>query len=156
MNNTVKGIRATFRSILYESHKYDLGCPKEENCSLFKNFGGLKACEGCPKHLKVNAPELDPSLMLRVRYILHLENLVNVGCKFSPNDLSPKTWDHMIVLAQERNWIREKVNEQRRATDKPHPNVDRDAEQRIEDQRKSLGVPSPGQSIFPAPLRKSR
>lgn len=83
--------------------------------------------------------------MPRVRHIVRLESMVNVGCKFGPNDLKPDQWRDLIVLAQERNWIDEKVQEHREKAREEQAKIDK----AMAEARKASGVPSPGQSLFP-------
>jgi hypothetical protein len=141
------------RAVLYERHKYDLDCPTEEKCHLFANHGGYKACSGCPKELKVKPPELDERYLPRVKYLARIDNMISIGCKFGPNDLPPEVWDQLILLAQERSWIREKVDKQKNKRD-PNSGLSKEGKAALEKQRKELGVPAPGQSIFPLRVKR--
>lgn len=141
-------LRGTIRSFLYERHKYDLGCPTEVKCHLYQNSGGEKACELCPKHLKIIEPGRDPNYLSRVRFITRVEAMIAVGCKFGPSDLDPETWDHLIVLHTERNWILKKLEDQRKEARDPHPWLGEEGKKALEQHRNEKGIPGPGQSLF--------
>jgi|PlaIllAssembly_1097288.scaffolds.fasta_scaffold19329_4 hypothetical protein len=120
------------RSALYLTKRDSFGCEKPD-------------CE-CPKHLRIDGlGEPDTTLTPRVRHIVRLESMVNVGCKFGPNDLKPDQWRDLIVLAQERNWIDERVQEHREKAREEQAQIDK----AMAEARKASGVPSPGQSLFP-------
>lgn len=144
-------LSGSIRALLVEQHKYDLGCPTEQKCSLYKNHGQEKACEGCPKKLKISAPELDIDVLPRIKYLLRIEGMVNVGCNFGPDDLSPETWDELIVLHRERNKVRDQIAEQRKRANEEHPNLGPEAQKLIAEQRRELGIPPPGVPILPKP-----
>jgi hypothetical protein len=81
--------------------------------------------------------------------IARVESMINVGCKFGPNDLAPDAWDHLILLAQERQWIRKKVDDQKKKTKAgPEAGLTTEGKAAIQKQRRELGIPPPGQSIF--------
>lgn len=108
----------------------------------------------CPKHLKVTPPDAEEMYLPRTSYIIRVENMINVGCKFGPDDLQPEAWDHLIIFAQEKAWITRKVDDQRREKDSPHPGLSAEAVKEIEKIRKEEGIPAPGHSIFPAVVVK--
>lgn len=66
--------------------------------------------------------------------------MINVGCKFGPNDLPAHVWDELIAMALERAFV-DKLVERRR--DKRHRE-----ESAINKARQQTGVPAPGQTIF--------
>jgi hypothetical protein len=92
---------------------------------------------------------MDANYIPRIRYITRLEGMVSAGCKFSPNDLDPETWDHLLVLLSERNWMREKVDKQWKTSRDPHPYLSEEGKKALELHRKEQGIPPPGQSLFP-------
>lgn len=148
------GLRATIRVTLYEVYKHELGCPKSGECKVLSSFGKKEPCgpdKGCENYFNLSLPPLDDSYLRRMKHLIRLESMINVGCKFGPNDLLPDDWDGLIVLAQERQWMHTKLDEARDKRDKKgkdHP-VDSEAQKKIDEQRKELGIPAPGQSIFP-------
>lgn len=71
--------------------------------------------------------------------------MVNVGCKFGPNDLRPEQWRDLITLAQERHWMDDKVQEHREVARKEQEKIDK----AMAEARKLSGAPPPGQSLFP-------
>lgn len=77
--------------------------------------------------------------------------MVNVGCKFLMNDLTPQEWDELITLAIERQWMDERVRKQQEDRQQEIQSVDKIADEG----RRELGIPPPGGSIFPrsAPIR---
>lgn len=143
----VFGLRAAFRSVLCENHKLDLGCPTEQKCHLFKNNGGLKACAGCPKHFKYTELPFESAYAPRIKFISRIESMINVGCKFGPNDLAPEIWTELIVLAQERSWVQGEIDRQRREN-KEAVQVDPLAQKELDKVRREQGIPPVGQSIF--------
>jgi len=140
------GLRAAIRAVLLESHKLDLGCPTEEKCQLIV-LQGLTACGGCSKYVDIPIPEFDTLLITRLKLVVRWESLVNVGCKFGPNDLSPRQWNDLIMLAQERQYVDEQI---RRLRDggKGSSKLPGDATVRLVEGRKKAGIPGPGQSLF--------
>ena len=38
-----------------------------------------------------------------IRHLLHLQNLIQAGCRFGPNDLSPEEWDGLVALRHAQN-----------------------------------------------------
>lgn len=144
------GLRGAIRASLYLLHRRDLGCPTEESCDLFKTGGGFAACEGCPKWLNVpgippDGPQIDSLCSARLAHLVRLESMVNVGCKFAPDDLSPQEWDELIVLSQERNWMSEHIRKRKDGEKQQQ----REVQKTVEAVRKDAGVPPPGGSLFP-------
>lgn len=85
-------------------------------------------------------PPLDPELIPRLRYLAWVESMINVGCHFGPGDLEAATWDQLIALALERQFVealladrRESKGQQDAATDKA---------------RAEVGIPKPGGTLF--------
>jgi hypothetical protein len=67
--------------------------------------------------------------------------MINVGCKYGPNDLEPSTWDHLIVLASERAFVDRILDRRRDRNKRDEAGVNR--------ARQQGGLPLPGQTIFP-------
>lgn len=78
-------------------------------------------------------------------HLVRLESMVTVGCKFAPGDLTPREWDELIVLSQERQMMSERVRKQKEAPERR----DSQARKKTEEARKAAGVPPPGSSLFP-------
>jgi hypothetical protein len=72
--------------------------------------------------------------------------MINVGCKFGPDDLSPDTWDGLILIARERQKISNKIDDARRR--KEPEQLPKEAQKKVDTLRKETGIPPPGQSIF--------
>ncbi len=73
---------------------------------------------------------------------------MNIGCHFAPNDLPPRTWSELVMLALERQRMDEllrKGREKQSAKDRPPP----EAEKAFRESRKQLGLPEGGTSLFP-------
>jgi len=139
------------RRALYQSRKHDLGCPKSGVCTLFTQLGETRPCaadNGCKSFV---GPAEDPpaaSAMVRLSFLTRLSSMVNVGCKFAPNDLDPRTWSELIMVALERQRIDDiirKGQDRKRDKDKPPP----EAEKALRESRKALGLPEGGTSLFP-------
>lgn len=107
--------------------------------------------DGCANFFDVAVPPLDAAFGVRLAFLTRLENYKEVGCRFSMEDLDPTTWDELIVLAQERQYMDGVIDKARRRKDHPeeHTTVSPSAQQAINDARKLLGVSPPGQSLFP-------
>ena len=86
-------------------------------------------------------PEYDPEMMVRVALLFRLEALINVGCKYGPNDLEPSTWDHLLILASERAFV-DKVVDARR-------DKGRRSDAGMARARQVTNTPAPGSTIFP-------
>ena len=137
------------RRALYQSRKYDLGCPKTGQCSVFQRLGGEKDCgpdNGC-QHFLSPAEEIPATWAIRrLVFLTRLESMVNVGCKFAPNDLDPRTWSELVMLALERQRMEDLLRKGRDTKrDKPSP----EAEAAFRASRKELGMPEGGGSLFP-------
>jgi hypothetical protein len=78
---------------------------------------------------------------VRVRYLVRLESMVNVGCKFGPNDLPADVWDQLVTLAMERAFVDRLV--QKRHDRQGHEN------RAMGKARATTGVPPPGGTLFP-------
>lgn len=91
-----------------------------------------------------SSPEIDPEIATRVSFIFRLESLVNVGCHFLSNDLTPETWDQLITVALERQFIEEKKREK----DK-EDNLSPSEARAREEIRQRDKIPPKGQSLFP-------
>lgn len=78
--------------------------------------------------------------MLRVRWLIRLESLINVGCKFGPNDLDPDTWDELIAMALERQFVDRLVAVRREKN--------QHQESKLRETRQATGVPQPGGTLF--------
>lgn len=106
-------MRGALRAALFAAHRYDAGCPKTGLCSLHSVFGKEVPCApgACTKFVGPRL-ERDPEAVesARVRHLVHIESMVNVGCKFGPNDLDPATWEELIWLAMERGRMDRLVN----------------------------------------------
>lgn len=130
------GFRAQARSALYYAYKDSFGCTCDS--------------EACPKHLRLEGIEPpDPDSYRRVRHIVQLESMVNVGCKFQVGDLSPAQWSNLIDLAKERAWMDDHV----RGVQEKVRELDRALNKAITDVRSEVGIPPPGQSIFKTSAR---
>lgn len=88
---------------------------------------------------------LDPVVMTRLRHLIRLESMVHVGCRFLPDDLTPREWDELITLAQERQWVDEQIRKQQ---DRQH-HAEHSVESSLDAGRKELGIPPVGGSLFP-------
>ena len=56
-----------------------------------------------PKDLK--PPEHDTALFVRVRYLIWVESMINIGCHFGPDDLPMDVWDQLLALHYERAFV---------------------------------------------------
>ena len=85
-------------------------------------------------------PAYDPDLLPRLHYLMWVESMVNVGCHFGPNDLEASTWDQLIALAVERQFV-EKILSDRR---------DKRGQQDVaaDKARQQTGIPKPGATLF--------
>jgi len=77
--------------------------------------------------------------------------MINVGCKFGPNDLSAETWRELVWFEQEKQWLDDKLSKHRETLAKKTVAE----KQAIDRQRQELGISPPGQSLFP-PAPKGR
>lgn len=81
-----------------------------------------------------------------IQHLIRLESLINVGCHFGPDDLSPETWDGLIAMALERQFIDRLVEKRREQRKKFEDGLDK--------ARAATGVPPPGQSLFSGKKRR--
>lgn len=86
-------------------------------------------------------PEYDSAWMYRVRYLIWVESLVNVGCKFRPDDLAPDVWDQLMALSMERSFLDRLIEERREKQHKEDVAINK--------ARAATGHPPPGGTIFP-------
>ena len=85
-------------------------------------------------------PKHNRRLMARIQFLLRIESLINVGCKFQPDDLPMHVWDELIAMALERQFV-DRIVDKRRSR---HRQQDRALQQA----RKQTGLPPPGGTIF--------
>lgn len=141
-------MRRAIRGALYQTHRHDLGCPQSNLCAVFTALNQERPCgpdNGCAHFLKPEEPYPEPDTAPRVSFLVKTEAMVNVGCKFGPNDLSYRVWEELIILAQERSRMENAVREQRESA----AHVDREAQQKADEARRADKIPAPGISIFP-------
>jgi len=158
-DTAVEGLRKHIRCALYHGHKYDLGCPKTGLCTLFKILGTEKPCSpdnGCHSFVGPVEEQPDQMAVKRLRFLLRIQSMVNVGCTFGPNDLDPRTWSELIMLALEQQRMQDLLREGRdRKNAEKRPALSAPEEQAaLRTNRKELGVPEGGR-LFPAtqPMR---
>jgi hypothetical protein len=138
------------RAALYQSRKTELGCPEDGVCALHRKFGREVSCgpDGCDNFFAVAVPSLDAKFGIRLAFLRRIENYKEVGIRFSMEDFDASTCDELIVLAQERQYMDGVIDKARRRRDHPERTHAPDVEQKIEQARRELGVPPPGQSLF--------
>jgi hypothetical protein len=129
------GVRLAIRSTLLRSHADEFGCETAE-------------C-GCSKHLRIDLREPHMLGYRRVRFIVRIESMVNVGCKFGPNDLAPEVWEDLIIMGQERQYMDRLVALFREQLTKDT----QDEERALSELRKEQGLPGKGGSLFSGPAR---
>jgi hypothetical protein len=78
--------------------------------------------------------------MGRIQFLLRIESLINVGCKYQPDDLPPRVWDELIAMALERQFVDRLVDQRR--------NKNRQQDRAINQARKQTGLPPPGGTLF--------
>lgn len=138
-------MRRILRSALFHARKYDLGCPTEAKCAFFRDQQE-RACEGCPKRLTPVEPLPPPVAGARLRYLTQIESMVAVGCKFGPDDLTPRTWQELIWLRLERDRMDDLI---RGAKDRePAAALPAEQQTRQNEIRRIDNIPPPGQSLF--------
>jgi hypothetical protein len=113
----VTGFRASIRAWLLECRAKELGNPPVEP----------------PAHNRLG--------MARIQFLVRVESLINVGCKYGPNDLPARVWDELVTMALERQFV-DRVIDQRRARNQRQ-------EQAMGKARQQTGLPNPGGTIFP-------
>lgn len=119
-------------------------------CELHSKFGKEVPCGAeahCPNHIPVNVGEPDALVAHRTEFLTRLLNMKYLGCRFSIDDLDWGTWNELMVLEQERQWMDSQVDKARRAKDGKSAETPQ-AQKQVADMRKSLGVPPPGGSLF--------
>jgi hypothetical protein len=138
------------RAALYQSRRTELGCPDDGICTLHLKHGKEVQCgpDGCSNYFAVKVPPLDVKFGIRLAFLRRIENYKEVGVRFSMEDFDASTWDELIVLAQERQYMDGVIDKARRRRDRPDEQVAPDVEKQIEQARRELGVPPPGQSLF--------
>ena len=147
MTDRPRGLRGAIRSALYQTKKHDLGCPASGECAERSTAGQVVACGsdlGCPRFLLPVEPQVDPRWLPRINLLVRIEGWINVGMKAAPNDLPPRIWDELTILAQERQRMDERVREQRDRI--RHKQADEDKKLRAARQLDHL--PPPGGTIF--------
>ncbi len=118
------------RAWLYQGRKHSFGCdgPTANKPATDGKPAVIVCPPGCRKHLDIpELEEADGTHLPRLRMLSRLEAMVNVGCRFSPNDLAIDVWRDLILLAQERQWIDEVVREKGEAVAKEQAQRDKDA-----------------------------
>jgi hypothetical protein len=85
-------------------------------------------------------PPHDPDLRRRIGFLIRLESMVNVGCKFGPNDLTPDTWDQLVALALERQFVQGLLDRRREKKG--------ETEHRNKEAHRQTGIPAPGGTFF--------
>jgi len=78
--------------------------------------------------------------MGRIQFLLRIESLINVGCKFQPDDLPPRVWDELVAMALERQFV-DRLVDKRRAKG-------RQQDRAIQQARTQTGLPPPGGTLF--------
>lgn len=90
-------------------------------------------------------PPPDPAALARIGFLVRLESMANVGCKWQVNDLSYDVWSELIVLATERQRIDRLIREQQDTARE----AEREVDHKADEARRDSGIPAPGGSIFP-------
>lgn len=92
----------------------------------------------------LSPPEHDTTLLVRVRYLIWVESMINIGCHFGPDDLTAATWDQLFVLNIERSFVDRLVEH--------HRDKDRQQQDGLQDglnkARAHSGAPPPGGTMF--------
>lgn len=150
-------MRGAIRAAVFAAHRYDAGCPKSGFCALHAAVGKELPCgpRACHKFVgpRLEREPTSPE-MVRVRYLVHLESMVNVGCKFGPNDLDPQSWEELICLAMERSRIDRLVTAAKdREREGGAPKATPAEAAALRANREQLGVPAAGQSLLPPAKR---
>jgi len=132
-----------------------LGCPKSGICEVYKTSEKEIPCSeaiDCKKHLKMFLPNTTDAGIKRANYFFRIESMINVGCKFAPDDLSPDTWDGLIMIARERQRIMNLVDDQRRKGDE-NEKLPPEQQKRVAEVRKEMKIPPPGKSVFGSAMK---
>lgn len=88
----------------------------------------------------IEPPPHNTTLLVRIQYLVRLESLINVGCKFGPDDLPARVWDELLAMALERQFVDTLVEWRR--------DRQRAQERSVSKARQQTGLPGPGQTIF--------
>jgi hypothetical protein len=145
------------RAALFHAHRHEAGCPKSGICSLHQAVGKPLPCgpESCNKFV---GPRVEPEPTapegVRVRYLVHLESMVNVGCKFGPNDLDPDTWGELVALAIERARMDRLIHAAKDKAREGGAKETRETEEALRASREQLGIPGAGKSLFASAPKK--
>ncbi len=78
--------------------------------------------------------------MVRIQFLVRVESMINVGCKFGPNDLPMHVWDELQAMALERQFVDQLIDRRRERR--------RKQEHAESSARSQTGLPQPGQTIF--------
>lgn len=124
----------TLRCALYQGRRNEFGCKGKRD----------QECD-CGRHLVIEGYDTpDAQILTRLSFLAKLEALQAVGCVFHLNDLDRDTWNELITLKRARNWIDQKIDEQR-----DRIRTAQELEKKAMDvARQEAGVPPPGQSLF--------
>jgi hypothetical protein len=100
-----------------------------------------------PAKIVETTPEANEVLLPRVRHVLRLESMINVGCKYGPDDLAPEVWDELIALSMERAWVdKHLVHDRKKPEDE---GLSADEIQKRDKVRRESKIPPAGGTIFP-------
>lgn len=78
-------------------------------------------------------------------FLVKLESMIAVGCKFGPDDLPMRAWEELIWLRLERDRLDEII---RNRKDGKVDDLPPALQQQRNEVRKMDGIPPPGQSLF--------
>ncbi len=145
MDDKASGLRQAIRQVFYRERRHvgcEIDCQCKEDCT-------------CPHHMVIagladERPEI--AVMLRIRHLSRLEAMINVGCKFGPNDLAPEQWTELIMMAEERNWMDKRIDQFRERRRKGQREID----EAMSKGRKELSIPAPGGAIFSKPAVRKK
>jgi len=144
------GLRAAIRAVVYETPRHALGCPDDDVCTLFRPLGQQTPCgpdNGCQKWVTCTEPPPEVAAIPRISLLVRIESMVNVGCKFGPNDLSPELWDGLVLLAVERQRMERLIRKQQ-DTARERERGSPEAQHAVNAMRKADHIPPPGESLF--------
>lgn len=96
-----------------------------------------------PQWVVDRAGEPDPDHLPYINHLSRIQSMINVGCKFGPDDLEPQVWDGLIAIAMEKKWIQDRIDAK---TKGPLP---QDSQQKVVEARAKDKIPQPGGTIFP-------
>lgn len=66
-------------------------------------------CEGC-----ASDPDAFPDLTPWAAHLLQLSSMVEAGCRFLIDDLTPEEWKGLIIISQEKNLAIARIQNQPR------------------------------------------